>query len=230
MPVYTPSPSERSFIFQYGKMFDGIASDLTDLHRQTQAMTYNSLRTAEDRIISPIRGLANFTADIEYDLKAITHQMYNLRYYSLGAPMADFEGDPVPILMNVVQRAHFNGTLASLGYGQVPGYSIADTDFAIRSLGAPLAKFMASRSAQLPTAASGATPNVTVSNTANGWQIVYTPYYVTSENGFGGPSTPVSGYLNPGRYRFGIKQSSPAQWDTSSWSIPSQPNPYIPLP
>lgn len=231
MQSFSLSPAELSFVSQYGQMIDDIISDLTDLHRQISITIYNNLRRSEDNIISRISPLANFTQDIEYDLRSIMHQMYDLRYSGLPAPIINFEGEPVPVLLTVIERSKFDGTLASLGYLTSAGYAIADTDQAIRILSGPLTKFLAVRAMQTTnTAASAQTPNVTVTNNADGWQIVYSPYYQSTEKGFGGPSSPVSGYLNPGIFRFGIKKTGLPQWDTSSWTIPTSTNIYVPLP
>ena len=231
MQSFSLSPQEAAFVSQYEATVDDIAIDLTDLHRQINYRPYSSLRSNADAIISRIRGLVNYTRDIEFDLHELMHQMFDLRHHGLPALTVDFEGEPVPVIFNTAERSRYNGTLSSFVHAPGPTYSIVDTDQAIRSIGAPLTKFLASRATQSAGSPVQPTvPNVTVSNKANGWQIVFSPYYVSSENGFGGPSTPVSGFLNPGRYRFGIKQSPPPQWDTNSWNIPSQNNPYIPLP
>lgn len=224
------SPQELSFINQHGPIIDSVAVDLSALYQQMSNLSYVSLITLQDNIISRIRPLASYTRDVEYTLRALSHQTLDLIHHRLPALVIDFQGEEIPVLFTMLERANFDGSPVSLNYTPSAGYRQVDPQQGMRAVGEPLAKFLASRSTQAVPAASTNTPNVTVSNTQNGWQIVYSPYYVSTENGFGGPSTPVDGYLSPGAYRFGIKKTAPAQWDSTSWSIPSQPNVYIPLP
>jgi hypothetical protein len=222
------SPQETAFLQQFKVTIDLVAAGLADLHQQMNAVNYRALRNAEDAIIAPIKTMVGFTQDIESNLHALSQQTLEFLHYNLPAPVVILENEPIPLLLTVAERGWFDGTLASVGYRASAGYALADPQQAMRSVGNPLGRFLASRSAQ---AAAAATPsNVTVSNNAHGWTIVYTPIYITSENGLGSPSTPVSGYLNPGRYRFGIKQTSPAQWDSTSWSIPAPSTIHVPLP
>lgn len=74
--------------------------------------------------------------------------------------------------------------------------------------------------------------NVEVSNTKNGWNIVYRPLLLRrAQMGLGGPGSPVKGYIRPGTYLFGIiKGGQPAQWDTTSWSVPRPNTIHVPLP
>jgi hypothetical protein len=227
------SAQEQSFINQHGQRIDKVAADLTNLYHEMSRLDYSHLKTSSDEIISYIRPVATFTQDVECDLRALFYQMLDLIYYRLPAPIANFEGEPVPVLLTVAERCHFDGSLASLNFQASAGYSLGDPQQAMRAVSGPLTKFLASRMAHMahtPTASVPTRSNLTVSNTANGWTIVYTPCYLTTENGFGGPSTPVNGHLNPGKYRFGIKKTGPAQWDTTSWSIPPTTNIHIPLP
>lgn len=226
------SAPELSFINQHTQTIDSVAADLSDLFRQMGSTDYYRFRLSEDAIISRITPLASFTRDVEYTLRALLHQTLDLIHSRLPAPLANFEGESVPVLFTVVERSQFDGTLTSLHFHASASYSLVDPQQAMRAVSSPLAKFLASRFLQRGTAAvTPTTPNVRVDNAAPGWLIVYSPYYVSSENGFGGPSGPVDGFLQPGRYRFGIKQTGPAQWDnTTSWNIPAQNTPYIPLP
>jgi hypothetical protein len=227
------SPPELFFFNQHAQAVNNIASDLADLYRRPPTI-YQNLATAENSIISRLLNIFSVVQDIETDLRALSQQTFDLTRRNLPAVLVEFEGEPIPVLFSVADRSRFTGALnsANLNLNQ-PNvfYSLADPLQAMRDVAAPLTKFLASRSTQsVPTTTTPMTPNVTVSNTAHGWQIVYSPYYVQSENGFGGPSTPVNGYLSPGRYRFGIKGSTPAQWDGTSWRIPAQNNVYVPLP
>jgi hypothetical protein len=222
------SPPESAFLQQFQATIDVVADRLADLHQQMTAVSYSALRYTEDAIIAPIKTMAGFTQDIEWDLRALSQQTLDFLNHNLPAPVVDFENELIPVLFTLGERGRFDGTLASVGYHAATGYSLVDPQQAMRSVGSPLGRFLASRATQ---AAAAATPsNVTVSNNAHGWTIVYTPIYVTSENGLGGPSTPVSGYMSPGRYRFGIKQTSAAQWDSTSWSIPASGTVHVSLP
>jgi len=100
----------------------------------------------------------------------------------------------------------------------------------------PLASFMSFRWIRTIFGTSSGAGNVEVSNNASGWTILYSPPHLMAHNGFGGPSTPVFGYLPPGNYHFAIKNSSSIQWDQTSWPIPPTLNAqpphsiHVPLP
>jgi hypothetical protein len=223
------SRAETAFTGQFQAAIDQVASDLAELYQQMNAISYAALNSSQDAIVGRLKTIVNFTQDVESILGFLSRQTLDLIRNYLPAPVTECENESIPVLFTVAERGRFDGTLTSVGYQTSAGYSLIDPQQAMRGVAKPLGRFMAFRSTQ--SSATATTSNVTVSNTANGWTIVYTPIYVSSENGFGGPSTPVLGYLSPGRYRFGIKQTSPAQWDTStSWAIPAQNSAYVPLP
>jgi len=98
MQSFPLSPQEAVFVSQYEATVDDITIDLTNVHRQINFSSYSSLRSNADMIISRIRGLVNYTRDIEFDLHELMHQMFDLRYHSLPALTVDFEGEPVPVI------------------------------------------------------------------------------------------------------------------------------------
>jgi hypothetical protein len=233
MQAVSVSAQELSFINQHGRTIDSVATDLANLYQQIQN-TYYNLLSAEDSIISRLRPLVNYTRDVEYFLRALSHQTLDFEYYRLPGLITVIGGDSVPVLLTPIERTQYDGTLASLNY-QPNEYRLVDAQDAVRALSSPLAKFLAFRSTQtvmMSSAPNVVVPNVEVSNNASGWLIVYCPTFMKTELGFGGPSSPVSGYLPPATYVFGIKKTGPAQWEQvkTPWRIPQQPKPYLPLP
>jgi hypothetical protein len=222
------SASEDSFVRQNQARIDSVIADLAELYRSMNSVSYSSLRNAEDTIIAALRQMGGFSRHIEVHLRALSQQTLDFVYFKLPAPIVDFENEQIPVLLTTAERGRYDGTLASVGYQVATGYSLVDPQQAMRLVGKPLGRFLAA--VATPSASSTTPSNVTVSNTAGGWTIVYTPIYVKSENGLGGPSTPVSGYIGPGRYRFGIKQTLTAQWDSTSWRIPPGGPIHVPLP
>ena len=218
------SPAETAFVQQFGSYIGDVAEDLANLTSRIASISSG----AENHVISRLDGIAGFARDVESDLRDLTQQMFDFTRRQLPAPVVKFENETVPVLQSSRERILFNGHLSSVGYDPSAGYALSPPADALRSIGAPLTRFLATRATQ--SLAASVKSNVTVSNTAHGWTIVYTPVYVASENGFGGPSTPVSGYLNPGKYRFGIKQTAAARWDTTPWSIPCAGTIPVPLP
>jgi hypothetical protein len=103
----------------------------------------------------------------------------------------------------------------------------------------PLAYFLGARFFGSPPPPSGgaawrssgsAASNVEVHNNENGWQVIYSPIYLSQQNGLGGPSTPVKGYVPPGTFRFGIAKPAQVLWDTTHWNIPASSAIFVPLP
>jgi hypothetical protein len=90
----------------------------------------------------------------------------------------------------------------------------------------PLAQFVAFRI--LGTKAGSSMSNVEVSTITSGWQVFYTYPHVLFQNGFGGPTTPVLGYVPPGNWRFGITKSGRTKLDSTIWPIP--PSLHAPTP
>jgi hypothetical protein len=92
----------------------------------------------------------------------------------------------------------------------------------------PFAHFLAARLLE-PSKGAGA-PNVEVHSTQSGWQVIYSPAYLSRQNALGGPSTPVKGYVSPGTYRFGIAKPGEVMWDQTHWNIPTSNPIFIPIP
>jgi hypothetical protein len=95
----------------------------------------------------------------------------------------------------------------------------------------PLAAFLGVRLLESSSPASEATaPNVEVQNTQHGWQVIYSPAYLSHRNDLGGPSYPVKGCIPPGTYRFGIAKPGEIIWDENHWSVPTSKAIFIPIP
>jgi hypothetical protein len=94
----------------------------------------------------------------------------------------------------------------------------------------PLAHFLGARLFGSSIAKGAAAPNVEVRNTQHGWQVIYSPVYLSKQIGLGGPSTPVNGYVSPGTYRFGIAKPAQVKWDATHWNVPTATPIFIPIP
>jgi hypothetical protein len=94
----------------------------------------------------------------------------------------------------------------------------------------PLAHFLGARLFGSSIAKGSAAPNVEVQNTQHGWQVIYSPAYLSQQIGLGGPSTPVKGYVPPGTYRFGIAKPAQVKWNATHWNVPTATPIFIPIP
>lgn len=95
----------------------------------------------------------------------------------------------------------------------------------------PLATFLGVRLLESSSHTFEATaPNVEVQNTQHGWQVIYSPAYLSHRNSLGGPSSPVKGNLPPGTYRFGIAKPGEIIWDQDHWGVPTSDPIFIPIP
>jgi hypothetical protein len=81
-----------------------------------------------------------------------------------------------------------------------------------------------------PSLAPPRTPNAEVATNENGWLVVYSPTFIHEKNGFGGPTTPVRGYLPTGTQRLGISRPNKIIWDDSSWDVTLNNRIYLPIP
>ncbi|WP_233847939.1 hypothetical protein [Paraburkholderia sp. HD33-4] len=75
--------------------------------------------------------------------------------------------------------------------------------------------------------------NVEVSNYDHGWLVFRRQQLDMERRGFGGPTYPVPGYLNPGDYFFGIENGRVTWWDTATlWTVPEEGivRPFLPYP
>lgn len=226
------SSAEQVFVSQNGYILDDLTDDLIRLYYRGQPHFRDpAFISFLDSFIIRLRHLAKVTADVEVDLRDYTLQVFNFNDLGWSSPAYEFDGEEIPMLLSPSETAQYNGRADNLQTAARASISQLDPMQSLRSVGTFITKFLAFRnSGSSPAGSMYSVPNVTVSNTAGGWQIVSSPYYLSKTNGFGGPSTPVQGFLAPGLYRFGIMQAGPAQWHPPSWSIPANPNPYIPLP
>jgi hypothetical protein len=93
------------------------------------------------------------------------------------------------------------------------------------------AQFLATRLLESSSRAQEASaPNVEVRNIESGWQVIYSPAYLSRRNHLGGPSTPVKGHIAPGTYRFGIARPGEIIWDETHWNVPTSGPIFIPIP
>jgi hypothetical protein len=93
------------------------------------------------------------------------------------------------------------------------------------------ARFLATRLlASSSPAPEAPAPNVEVQNIESGWEVVYSPAYLSRLKDLGGPSTPVQGHIAPGAYRFGIAKPGEVIWDETLWNVPAAGPIFIPIP
>jgi hypothetical protein len=180
-----------------------------------------------------------FTADIKNDLIAAGQQALVLNALHMPWPVATFGDDVLPISL----FPNAEGEATALDFGNVAElteiygapFRAAGADIimmapadALRTLTVPLTRFMCQR---LAFGGGPPAPNITVSNTQNGWQIIYRPAGLPGRrHGLGGPSSPVSGFVAPGTYMFGISKGPTEQWDLTTWLVPPANNIFLPLP
>jgi hypothetical protein len=94
----------------------------------------------------------------------------------------------------------------------------------------PLSFFFGARSVGSKSAPrASVSPNVAVHSREHGWQVIYSPVYLTRRNGLG-RSTPARGFVPPGRFRFGIAKPGRVLWDDTEWDIPTSSRIFLPLP
>jgi hypothetical protein len=226
------NPVEQLFVHQNSSILDGLTDDLIGAYsRQRSSFRDPSSLSLIDSFIARIRHLANFTDDVEDDLRDYALQAFDFNELGWDCPAYYFDGEEIPIFLSASEAFQYSGRADNLQ--TAPGALISRIDpmRSLKIVGNFITKFLAFRSgSSAPSSTMYTAPNITVSNNASGWQIVSSPYYMSRTNGFGGPSTPVVGFLAPGLYRFGIMQAGPAQWHPPSWSIPANSTAYIPLP
>lgn len=174
-------------------------------------------------------------SDIATGLADISIQLFYLSRVGAACPVVQPSEDWIPLLLRqeAGQTDRFSAIMVHHSGVTMPlPFALAPPDRATQLMVQPLSRFVAVRWLW-----GGSTSgNVEVHNTASGWDILYSPPHVMVRNGFGGPSTPVTGNLSPGNYHFAITNSTTTTWDSTIWPIPptlSAPTPYhvhIPLP
>jgi hypothetical protein len=187
----------------------------------------------------------SYVNDIQKDLLAVGKQAMTLTGRKMQWPVARLGNKEIPVALyeklvlgpdyadfsDLPQRVD-----AYVGRLQAAGIDVfmADPRLALHLFSDLLTPFLAVRLAATSLyPAVSLSPNVTVSNTQNGWNVVYRPELLLGvQKGLGGPGSPVKGYIRPGTYVFGIvKGGQPAQWDDqTSWDIPRQTTIHISLP
>src|SRR5215475_9941217 len=92
------SPSEMTFFKRFAPMVDSITADLADLYSQLPYSTPYSIGVLENTILSGLTNIPVLTQDVENDLRELSQQTLDLIRRQLLAPVADFEGEPIPVL------------------------------------------------------------------------------------------------------------------------------------
>lgn len=182
--------------------------------------------------------------DVQADLLAAGEQALILSSREIQWPVARLGGNNLPIALfdksalgaSYIEfgelRSQIDDYVGKLREGGVE-IVMADPGSALLMFTDAMIPFLGTRllAARLYPAAA-LSNNTEVSNTQNGWNIVFRPSFVpNTERGLGGPGSPVKGYIRPGTYLFGVKKSgSPTQWDTTIWSVPQRNTIHVPLP
>jgi hypothetical protein len=177
-------------------------------------------------------------SDISPSLASMLWQLTFLARRDLRCPVAQFGNVSVPYALT--QQTKNSADIKDLVYDEnsreispLPIADVAPSE-AADLMAKPLAETLALR--MLTLGASRTAGNVEVSNKAHGCAILHSPHHLLAKNAFGGPSTPVFGYLSPGAYRFGIDNGGTPIWYSAREVIPptlgaKPPHPvYLPLP
>jgi hypothetical protein len=183
--------------------------------------------------------------DVAEDIYLMGHQLAIQRLHMNGrCPIVRMEGDWIPILTFEFGSDVWEGTdpfIEVKFVGAQEGEQHRDPERLVVSdamvseipnlMERPFAQFLGARLLESSSLTDGATaPNIEVQNTQHGWQVIYSPAYLSHRNGLGGPSTPVKGYVSPGTYRFGIAKSGEVIWDQTHWNVPTSDPIFIPIP
>jgi hypothetical protein len=183
--------------------------------------------------------------DVAENIYLMGHQLAIQRLHMNGrCPIVRMEGDWIPILTFELGSDAWEGTnpfidVKFVGAQEGERHRDAkrfDVSDALASeiptlMERPLAHFLGARLLQSSSRTNSvAAPNVEVQNTQHGWEVIYSPAYLSRQNAFGGPSTPVTGYVSPGTYRFGIAKPGEVIWDQTHWNIPASNRIFIPIP
>jgi hypothetical protein len=183
--------------------------------------------------------------DVAEDIYLMGHQLAIQRRTLHGrCPIVRMESDWIPVLTFEFGSEAWEGTEPFIDvkysgahegewHRDAKRFEISDALAAeIPSLmERPLATFLGVRLLESSSHTSEATaPNVEVQNTQHGWQVIYSPAYLSHRNDLGGPSSPVKGCVSPGTYRFGIAKPGEIIWDQNHWSVPTSNPIFIPIP
>jgi hypothetical protein len=183
--------------------------------------------------------------DVAEDIYLMGHQLAIQRRKMHGrCPIVRMEGDWIPVLTfefgcdvwdgtDPFIDVKYSGAHEGEWHRDAGRFEISDALVAeIPSLmERPLATFLGVRLLESWSLTSEAmAPNVEVQNTQHGWQVIYSPAYLSHRNGLGGPSSPVKGCVPPGTYRFGVAKSGETIWDQNHWSVPTSNSIFIPIP
>jgi hypothetical protein len=182
--------------------------------------------------------------DVAEDVYLMGHQLAVQRLHKNGrCPIARMEGNWIPVLTfefgsDVWRRSDpfVDVKLVGAQEDERHGAGRLDASDALASeiphlMERPFAHFLAARLLESSSPAQEASaPNVEVRNIENGWEVIYSPAYLSRRNQLGGPSTPVKGYLAAGTYRFGIAKPGEVIWDETRWNVPTSSPIFIPIP
>lgn len=174
-------------------------------------------------------------SDVAAGLADISLQLFYISRGDAACPVVQLGDGWIPLLLRgeARQTDRLSAILVCRSGVTMPlPFALASPERATQLMVNPLSRFLALRWLW-----GGSTSgNVEVHNTASGWDILYSPPHAYIHNGFGGPSTRVTGHLGPGNYHFAITNGSTTTWDSTTWAIPptlSAPTPHkvhIPLP
>jgi hypothetical protein len=238
---FAASAEARSKNLASGMTRSGIREELKHIDAWLSEATNESIPPApiEQRLASGRQ------LDVAEDVYLMGHQLAVQRLYKNGrCQIVRMEGDWIPILTfefgsDVWQRSDpfvdikFVGTHAHELHGATGRFDASD---ALASeiphlMDRPFARFLATRllESSSPAQADSAA-NVEVQNIQSGWEVIYSPAYLSRQNHLGGPSTPVKGHIAAGTYRFGIAKPGRIIWDETRWTVPGPSPIFIPIP
>lgn len=188
-----------------------------------------------------------FTADIEASIDRFSVQLALCRREGLGFPcFLDPESDPVPmdwsenidLVGESCVRSFSDRRLASykglspadfLPRGQP--YALYEPSKVVEFLRRGLTTFLTARFR------GGGGPNLymssglkfTVITKRDGLRVHYSPsYFLSWGNVFGSPTSPVFGWIQPGRYKFGaIGRGFPFRFDSADFDVPPQTQAHL---
>jgi hypothetical protein len=172
--------------------------------------------------------------DVVQDLQWMDWQLRILAHVGLPCPASQFGVNLIPTPLPFLRGHQYNPRVLVIS-DQLEVHTVSvqfvPLDRIASLMSAPLSFFLGARlfgstQQSLKTGMS----QVEVRSKEHGWQVIYSPIYKDAQLGFGGPTTPVTGHIHSGTYRFGISSSEKTCWHETDWVVPRLNPIYLPLP
>jgi hypothetical protein len=223
--------NEQEFVNRHGRQITDVVIELANFHAGLVARQTYPLGNRDARIIRKIRPIVGgIEDDVEEALHQISYQVFDCQRRGVLFPVADVNGERVPVVLANYERLKFDGDVTTLS-SVLPQLSLSVVDplEALRLVANPLSSFLAVRWGRRQSSSAGTiVDNAEVTNTQSGWYVIYSPSFTLFQNNprsvFGGPTkaTPLRGHVQPGLYTFGVTQAGNDLWETNThWPIPS---------